>query len=200
MNRAAAIDAILACSQDRTPGAAERLRTGLDNLDDAALAKLAGGLAQLAASSQQADAEAAVRTAAPFILAARAGVGDWSQVTADWPEETAQANGSQATSGEAGAADGPETFAERLARIGQLTEGRNSFGGRMEYLVDLQNAFDERMARIRQEGSRAQAAGTPKEDCPHPPGTQERTAWIGGWAEASLGILDDMPQAPPTTP
>lgn len=55
--------------------------------------------------------------------------------------------------------------------------------------VASQNAFDARMEGIRQEGVAAFSCGASKESCPYQGGSQERTAWVGGYAEASLGIL-----------
>ena len=53
-----------------------------------------------------------------------------------------------------------------------------------------QLAFDDRMDAVRREGASAQRAGLTREDCPYaaPEERQSRTSWIGGWAEAALGI------------
>jgi ribosome modulation factor len=61
--------------------------------------------------------------------------------------------------------------------------------------------FDARMQGVREEGWNAHRAGLSREDCPYvtPAMAQERTTWIGGWAEAALG-LDDAAPAPSPGP
>ena len=58
-----------------------------------------------------------------------------------------------------------------------------------------QLAFDDRMEAVRREGAAAHRAGLTREECPYaaPEDRQSRTSWIGGWAEAALGIGDPPP-------
>ena len=71
--------------------------------------------------------------------------------------------------------------------------------GAMTEAERRQLAFDDRMEAVRREGASAQRAGLTREDCPYvaPEDRQSRTSWIGGWAEAALGIDEPSPGPSP---
>jgi ribosome modulation factor len=38
---------------------------------------------------------------------------------------------------------------------------------------------------VSDEGAASYSRGLPREDCPYPPGSDERDAWLNGWDEAA---------------
>lgn len=59
-------------------------------------------------------------------------------------------------------------------------------------------AFDSLMESVRREGGEAFRSGVAKEDCPYDghPEPHMRTSWVGGWAEAALGLDEPFASGP----